>query len=171
MQHADGLQIGVFDTFGRADAAVADLLEAGVAHERISVVCREDAPTVDPDVEQIEPAGSHAVPAAITGGTIGTILGGLMGAVGVAATGGTGLLVAGPLLAGAAGMGVVGSFIGAMSSRGLEPDIADYYDQALARGQTLVAVEPPQSDASPTQATVASILFGSGAKTFDLRTP
>jgi hypothetical protein len=44
-------------------------------------------------------------------------------------------------LLGAAGGGVVGGFIGAMSTRGFEPEIADFYDQALRRGSILVSVE------------------------------
>ena len=165
------LRIGIFESFGLADAAVARLIHAGVAKDRISVVCPHDHPEVTSDVEQVDPGGSHAVPAAVAGGTIGSILGGLTAAVGVAATGGTGLLVVGPLFAGAAGLGVVGGFIGAMSARGLEPDIADFYDQALWKGQVLVSVEPPRPGEEPSQGEVECLLAYAGGKTMDLHVP
>ena len=165
------LRVGIFESFRLADDAVSRLIAAGVAKDRISVVCPENHPEVSSDVEQVEPAGSHAVPAAVAGGTIGSILGGLTAAVGVAATGGTGLLIVGPLFAGAAGLGVVGGFIGAMSSRGLEPDIADFYDQALWKGQVLVAVEPPRPGEAPSQGEVECLLAYAGGKTLDLRVP
>lgn len=47
----------------------------------------------------------------------------------------------GPLLAAATGGGLAGGFVGAMMTRGFEPEIANFYDQALSKGQYLVAVE------------------------------
>jgi uncharacterized protein YcfJ len=67
------------------------------------------------------------------GGAIGLMLGGLV------ALAGTGLLVAGPLLAGIGA--IAGGFVGAMLTRGMEPEASNFYDQALKRGDILVAVE------------------------------
>lgn len=59
----------------------------------------------------------------------------LTAAVGLAATGGLGLVVVGPLLGAAAVSGVSGGSIGAMLTRGFESEIAEDYDQAMRKGQ------------------------------------
>jgi len=132
------IQVGVFPDYAAAEDAVTALLVAGVPREAISVVCPSCAtptPALD-SVEHVEPAGTHA-PGAAVGGSIGGVLGGLTAAVGVVASGGTGLLVVGPLLAGS----VIGAFVGAMTTRGFEHEIAHHYDRALERGEVLVAVD------------------------------
>lgn len=134
------VRVAVFRRIEQVDAVVHDLVEAGIAKDEISVIC----PTCSK--ERFEPyrtdaAGSHTAEAAAAGGAIGALLGGLTAAVGVAATGGVGLLVAGPIFAGLAGGGVAGGFIGAMTTRGMEHEIADFYDQHLQKGRILVAVD------------------------------
>ena len=60
--------------------------------------------------------------------------------IGVAiATGSVVLWVAGPAVAGA--LGVAGGLVGAMSTRGVEKEIANYYQQAVLAGSILVAAE------------------------------
>jgi hypothetical protein len=135
------VRVGVFRDLELADAAVDRLIAAGIPKDSISVICPSCSPEHYDDVNEVEPAGARTPKAAAAGGAIGTVLGGLTAAAGIAATGGLGLLAAGPLLLGAAGGGVVGGFIGAMSTRGFEPEIADFYDQALRRGSILVSVE------------------------------
>ena len=39
------------------------------------------------------------------------------------------------------GGGVVGGLVGAMMTRGVEKELANYYDQAVSRGKILVAAE------------------------------
>lgn len=143
MTNALPIRAGIFESEPAADRAVAGLLEAGFAKERISVVSARPFPhhVEHDDVVNVAPAGSHTGTAVAIGGTIGTVLGGLVALVGVAATGGMGLMIVGPLLAAATTGGVTGGFIGAMMTRGLEPEIANFYDQALSKGQYLVAVE------------------------------
>jgi hypothetical protein len=137
------IRAGIFETEPAADRAVAGLIAAGFSKEKISVVSSRpvEQPVEHEDVVTVEPSGSHTGGAVVLGGSIGTVLGGLATVVGVAATGGIGLVVVGPLLAAAAAGGVAGGFVGAMMSRGFEPEIADFYDQALSKGQYLVAVE------------------------------
>src|SRR4029079_10492339 len=110
---------------------------AGFQKEQITVICSDDTKErYFREFEHQEPAGSHTTAAAATGGAIGaTIGGGAAGAVGVA-TGGLPLLVAGGvgLMAGA----VWGGFLGAMMTRGLEKEAANYYDQAVQGGKLLV---------------------------------
>jgi hypothetical protein len=160
---------GIFETVAAADAAVRALHEEGFAEHEIAVVSPEwmrEHFAAEADV--VEPAGAHTPEAVATGGTIGALLGGLTAIAGLVATGGAGLLVAGGMLGGAAAGGVAGGFIGAMTTRGLEPEIADYYDQALRRGKILVAVEPKGPDHSRRLRVAERIFEGLGARTIEL---
>ena len=57
-------------------------------------------------------------------------------------TGGLGLLVFGPMFLSSACAGaLVGGLVGAMTTRGIEKEIANYYDQAVVQGKILVAAE------------------------------
>jgi outer membrane lipoprotein SlyB len=157
------IRAGVFEDEPAADRAVTGLLTAGFHKDRISVVTSRSFPDhpAHGDVESVDPAGSHTRGAVAFGGAIGSVLGGLTAAAGVVATGGVGLLIVGPLIVGAATGGVAGGFVGAMMSRGFEPEIADYYDQALQNGQFLVAVEA--SDEGPPLDTADAVFESSGA--------
>lgn len=163
------IQIGIFDRIDRADAALQRLIDAGVAKDRISVVRATDAPHSGCAVDEVEPGTGRVVPAAVIGGAIGSVIGGLTAAVGVVASGGTGLLIAGPLLGGAAGMGLAGSFVGVMAQRGVKPELTDFYDQALRDGQLLVAVEPSDDSAQPSAYTIDRLLEQAGAATNELQ--
>jgi hypothetical protein len=90
-------------------------------------------------------------------------LGGLFALTGLVATGGVGLAVAGAML----GAGVTGSFIGAMLTRGVEKEAADFYDQQLRRGQILVVVD--RHGVSPSLDDADRIMREAGAVPFSLR--
>lgn len=143
MNHPPSIRAGVFGNEPAADRAVVALLAAGFPHSVISVV--SSRPSVHhsehADAEAVEPSGSHTGGGVAIGGAIGSVLGGLAAIASVAGTGGLGLFVVGPLVAASAAGGVAGGFVGAMMTRGFEPGIADFYDQALSEGQYLVAVE------------------------------
>ncbi len=129
---------GVFDDVESADRAVARLLELGFVPKQISVVCSDDAKRHHfAGLLEEEPSGGHTAEAAAAGGAIGLSLGGLAALTGIVATGGVGLAAAGAML----GAGLTGSFIGAMLTRGVEKEAADFYDQELRRGQILIVVE------------------------------
>lgn len=161
------VRVGVFRDLALADTAVDRLIAAGVPKDSISVICPSCSPEHYDDVKEVEPAGARTPKAAAAGGAIGGVLGGLTAAVGIAATGGIGLLAVGPLLLGAAGGSVIGGFIGAMTTRGFEPEIADFYDQAVRRGSILVSVESEhEGDARLAQA--ERILESVGAEPMSL---
>lgn len=160
------VEVGVFQSLNAADAAVAELVEAGFPKASITVICPTCSVQHFEGTHQQEPAGSHTPKAIATGGAIGVLLGGLTAAA-ITATGGLALLVVGPLLGGAAAGGVVGSLIGAMMTRGLEPEVADFYDQALQKGQILVAVEAP--DGSALEQTALAIFERRGSEAVQLR--
>ena len=157
------LQVGIFDRFDRADAAVQQLVDSGVDRERISVVCSSELPELsvgDQGIERVEgSAPERRLPAIVTGGAVGTLLGGLTAAATLAGTGGVALMFAGPLLGGTSA-GIAGGLVGAMASRGLEADVADFYDQAVQDGSILVAVDAPaaDSDGQPSQEHAAGVL-------------
>jgi hypothetical protein len=164
------VRVGVFARVAQADRAVAELLEAGFRRDQISVICPKCGPGQFPDLEHVDPAGGHAAKAAAGGSAIGAVLGGLATIAGLTATGGLGLLAAGPLLAGMGGGAVAGGFIGAMLTRGLEPEVADFYDQALQRGRILVAVEPePGPDEERRLAEAERAFEAAGAEPIPLR--
>jgi len=166
MNDEKAIHIGVFRSVDAADAAVAGLIEAGFPRESITVVAPKQIEEHFEGTHQEKPAGARTAGAIAVGGTIGVLLGGLTAAV-VVASGGTALLVAGPLLGGTAAAGIVGSFIGAMSTRGFEHEVADYYDQALRRGAILVSVESADGGAGANKA--KAIFARSGAEPVDLR--
>ena len=136
-------RVGVFRSVAAAHTAVELLLDAGFRREDITVIHPSSQPDVHPVVDETKPTGEDT-PAAVAGGSaIGALLGGAAALVGVAATGGVGLVIIGPFLGAAAAGGVAGGFIGAMLARGVKPDLADYYDLALRRGSILVAIDHP----------------------------
>jgi hypothetical protein len=124
--------------------AVAGLLSAGFSREQITVVCSDEKQEREfRAFEHQQPAGSHTPAAMATGGSLGAAIGGVaagaaVGAAGIA-TGGLPLLIAGG--AGLMTGGVLGSFLGAMMTRGVEKEAANFYDQAVTEGKLLVTVE------------------------------
>lgn len=147
------VRAGVFATVQGADQAVAGLLAAGFTREQISVICDNKFKEQHFREFQHPPLPEESLgPAVSVGGGVGTAIGGLAG-LGVAATG-IGLFVVGPILITGA---IVGGFIGAMTSRGVTRQTADFYDQALTKGKILVAVQA--SEEHPGQLTKAERVF------------
>ena len=157
------IRAGVFATMAAADRAVESLLGAGFPKDAISVVCSADAELDVEGVRRVDEAGAHTKEAAAAGGSVGAVLGGLVTAGGAVASGGTGLLLVGPLLGGFLAGGVAGGFVGAMSTRGLEPEIADYYDQSIRDGKVLVAVDLASEEDEPSARTAERVLREAGA--------
>jgi len=147
------------------------LLEAGFTCEQVTVICSDK--TVERHFaafEHQDPAGAHTPAAVATGGVIGAVLGGLTVALGAAATGGVAIIAT----AGAAAWtgGVVGGLVGAMMTRGVERELANYYDQAVTAGRILVAADAlPDAPADKQQRQLAraeAILHEAGAEPLPL---
>jgi len=148
-------RVGVFRDHAGAHKAVELLLVAGFRREGITVIHPSDQPVVHPTVDETKPTGEDT-PAAVAGGSaLGALLGGAAALVGIAATGGVGLVVIGPFLGAATAGAVAGGFVGAVVARGVKPDLADYYDAALRRGSILVAID----DADPAMLAAAERAF------------
>jgi len=154
------VRAGVFSTVEATEEAVRRLLAAGFLKEQITVICSDDTKErYFREFEHQEPAGVNTPAALATGSAIGaTVAGAATGAIGVA-TGGLPFLVA-------AGIGIMagavwGGFLGAMMTRGLEKEAANFYDQEVQRGKLLVTVE--SQDASRL-AQAEKILAAAGAE-------
>ena len=155
------IRAGVFTNEDDALRAVRDLLGAGFTVEEVTVICSDK--NVERRFEQFhhqDRAGEHTPEAAMTGGLMGATLGGLT-AIGLVASGGTALLAAGGF---AIFGGVAGSLIGAFVTRGLEKELADYYDQAVVQGSILVAAERKDDASGASLSEAARILEANGAQ-------
>jgi len=161
------IRAGVFSTVEDTKEAVSRLLAAGFTPQHITVVCSDDTKErYFREFEHQEKAGSNTPAATATGGAIGATLGSVAaGAMGIA-IGGVPLIVAGGigLMAGA----IWGGFIGAMLTRGIEKEAANYYDQAVQDGKLLVTVEATDGSASPNVAIAEAILSAADAEPIPL---
>ena len=157
------LRVGVYTHLNDAERAVQGLLQAGFTKDHITVICSEDWKAAHfREFHHEDPAGAHTPAAAAIGGAVGAALGGLTAVVGTVATGGVGLLASGGAAAWAGG--IVGGLIGAMMTRGVEKQLADYYDQAVVRGKILVAAEDRSAHAPQRLAEASRILEEAGAE-------
>jgi hypothetical protein len=161
------IRVGVFSTIEEADRAVRRLLDAGYTKEQITVISSDrKKEEFFREFEHQEPSGTYTLSAVSTGGAIGAALGGLATLAGVAATGGVGLLAAGGVAAWAGG--IVGGLIGAMMTRGVEKELANYYDQAVVQGKLLVAAEIDHQHPGPPLECAEKILRELGAEAVSL---
>jgi hypothetical protein len=162
-------EAGVFDTVADARQAVHGLLEAGFTPEHITVVCSDKIKEqYFREFEHQKSAGSNTAKAAVAGGTIGAALGGLSAIAATPAVGAMALWAAGPI-AGLAGAGaVLGSLVGAMMTRGVEKELADYYQQAVLEGRILVAAEHDGPHHRQRLTDAANVLAEAGAKPLSL---
>ena len=158
---------GIFSTIPAAENVVKQLLAAGFGSQQISVICSNDV--VERHFAAFhheDSAGEHTPAMAATGGAIGATLAGLSVLGASIATGGAALIVAGGLAL--VGGGVAGGLVGAMMTRGVEKEIADFYDQAVQKGKILVAVEIEEGETQKVAAADRIIAEG-GAEPLALR--
>lgn len=139
---------GLFPTAADASSAVQALTSIGVSQENISLVAsdRIDASAFGVDTHTKLPEG--AAIGAGTGGAIGALVAGFT-LVGGLATGGAGLLVAGPLVAALAGAGAgaaTGAGVGALIGLAIPEHEVKHYENALEHGAVLVGVQLDPDD-------------------------
>src|SRR5438552_2115528 len=129
------LRVGVFSTLDHAKHAVNRLLAAGFTKEQITVICSDETrQRAFREFEHQDPAGSHTPANAGAGAAVGATLGGLTTLVGGLALGNGAVAFAMGGL-GAWFGGIVGGLVGAMMTRGIEKELANYYDQAVVEGK------------------------------------
>ncbi|HEX4130652.1 MAG TPA: hypothetical protein VHZ24_11470 [Pirellulales bacterium] len=158
------IRVGVFLTAAAADHAIDELLRAGFTVEEITVLCSAESPEHEHfrSFEHQEPAGTYAPAAIAAGGALGAALGGLTVVAGAALTGGVALLASGGIAAWAGA--IVGGLVGAMMTRGVEKELANYYNQAVVQGKILVAAEPHGPNAAQRLARAEQIITEAGAE-------
>lgn len=132
------IRAGVFSRVDGAACAVRMLLHEGFPKEHITVICSDETRekhfgSLGHAKQGITEADKSVI---LQSGFIGGLLGGVLSLTGVAVTGGLGILAVGPIVAG----GVAGTLFGLFVGRGVEDEIARFYEQGVARGSILVAV-------------------------------
>jgi hypothetical protein len=156
-------EVGIFATVDEAEAVVRHLFDAGFATEQITVICSdENKERYFRPFEHQEPAGTFAPQAVLAGGAIGALLGGIPVIGAAVVTGSIVLWVAGPAIASA--LGVAGGLVGAMSTRGVEKEIANFYQQAVLDGLILVAVEAKGADRKERLEQAAKVFAAAGTR-------
>jgi hypothetical protein len=161
-------EAGVFDTVEGAARAVEGLMGAGFSKEQITVMCSDATKErYFRAFEHQEPAGTYSATATVAGSAIGAIAAGLTIIASAVATGGVTLLAAGPITAAAGG--VAGGFIGAMMTRGVEKELANFYQQAVVEGRILVAAEDEGPNAYQRLTRAAKVLADAGARPVALK--
>jgi hypothetical protein len=135
---AKPIQTAVFDSVPEAMDVVLQLRAAGFTAKEISVLS-SDPEKLEPFHRYIHerPAGEHTEEALSTAGTLGLGLASAVIATALVTTGGAPLFVIGAFT----GLGMVGTFVAAMLTRGTEKELADFYDQSMTHGKLLVAIE------------------------------
>jgi hypothetical protein len=165
------IRAGVFSTLRAAHAAVDHLLATGFSRNQVTVICSDETKERQfREFEHQQPAGANTPAAAAAGSAAGAAVGGL--AAGAAAVGAAGVAAGGlPLVAVAAGLltgGMLGGFLGAMMTRGVEKEAANFYDQAVIAGKLLVTVEAHGDNAAAELARAERILAEAGAEPLPL---
>jgi len=144
--------VGLFDDVNEAHTVVQELIDAGVDHNKISIVAND----AKGEYKQYKADGSSAAEGAGAGAVGGGVLGGVLGllvGVGALAIPGIGpVLAAGPLAAalGAAGASTLvgagvgaatGGLIGGLIGLGIPEEDANMYAEGVRRGGTLVTAQ------------------------------
>jgi hypothetical protein len=160
------IRAGVFESATDAKQAAERLLSAGFTPDHVIVVCSDHSKdALFQEFSHQQPAGTFAPQGALIGSTAGVVIGSLSVLASAVATGSLALWMAGPISALAGG--AAGGLIGLMTTRGVERELANYYQQAVLDGDILVAVD--QQDAGEARLEqAAQILSASGAKPLSL---
>ena len=145
--------VALYDRYESANQAVMDIIQAGAAREKISLLANSlngDHPslTTNPSYAREElDTKDQAQPAVVTGAEFGIGVGGIFGVLlgtGAIVIPGIGPLIAAGALAtiaaGAATGGVVGGAIGLLTGQGISNADSHLYAEGIKRGGTLVTV-------------------------------
>jgi uncharacterized protein (TIGR02271 family) len=135
--------VGVFHDRDDAREAIEALKDDGFAADSISIL----SPDKDETREMAEDTGAHAGSGAATGLVAGGVVGGLAGwlvGIGALAIPGVGPLIAAGAFATALGGAAIGAGVGAIAGAlvgmGVPKEEADYYEDEVRSGRTLVTV-------------------------------
>lgn len=138
----------IFESNNNAAGSLESLVAKGFDSGDISLIASEDFDHETFGVETHSKLAEGAAIGAGTGGAIGAVIAGLT-AVGTIATGGAGLLVAGPIVAALAGAGAGaagGSVLGGLIGSGIPEHEVKHYEDAIKKGHVMVGVNCKDSD-------------------------
>jgi len=135
--------VGVFATPQQAEGALADLREASVAPEQVSVLAKDTqvaTEITDPEERVVAAGATGAIAGSVLGGMLGLLVGAAAFAVpGVGPVIGTGLLLS--TLAGA-GLGAASAgLIAALTELGVPEEEAAGYQTQVGQGGILLTVQ------------------------------
>jgi hypothetical protein len=134
---------GLFENSSKASAAIHRLEAIGVKQDDISVIANDSYSKDDFAVDEGTKAAEGGVVGAASTGILAAVVTGFT-AVGAVATGGAGLLVAGPLVAAFAAGGVgaaVGGSLGAVIGAFIPEHEVKFYENAIEKGSVLIGVQ------------------------------
>lgn len=134
---------GLFESPTQARIAVEEVERLGVSQNDISVVANGTYNKDDFAVEESNKAAEGAIVGAATTGVIAALAASLT-AVGTVATGGAGLLVAGPVVAALAAGGAgaaAGATVGAIVGAFIPEHEIKFYEDAIEKGSVLIGVK------------------------------
>lgn len=157
------LVTGVYENSAAAHTAVSRLEAAGFPSGDISILTSESTGRKAFAVNTGSKVGEGAAIGAGVGGAILALAAGLS-AVGVVASGGLGLLAAGPIVAALAGAGAgaaAGGLVGGLIGLGVPEHEAKYYEDVISKGGVLVGVKAE----GDRRAVARTVLEETGAKT------
>lgn len=162
------IRAGVFHKIEEAEQAVRELKEHGFTDDQITVVCSDRATESHfRQYEHQEPAGFYSRSAVAGGAVIGFVLGAMLSAVIVLVTEADVFLLGLTMLCGLTGA-LFGGFLGEMLTRGLERELANFYDQEVQRGDILVAAEDHGDGAAAHLDEARLVLEQTGARSLEL---
>lgn len=132
----------LYETPKQAATAIRTLEDSGIASDDISLLIGDSFDRDAFDVETHTKLSEGLAAGAVAGGAIGALIAGLT-AVGTIATGGAGLLVAGPVVAAFAGAGAGatgGGLLGGLIGAAIPEHEVKHYEDALSKGSVMVGV-------------------------------
>ncbi len=140
---------GLFNNSEKAAAAIYSLEVRGIDPDNISLIANEGFDKNSFAVRTHSKLPEGVALGATAGGAITALVAGLTAVGTIAATGGLGLLAAGPLVSALAGAGagaIGGSIIGGAIGAAIPEHEVKHYEDALKKGAVLVGVTYENSD-------------------------
>ncbi len=146
---------GIFENRSDAERAVEDLKAAGFDQSRIGLVTQDKQANKD----MAEEHGTRSTEGAVAGGLIGGTAGALLAATGALIIPGVGPFLSAGILATSLVGGAAGWLVGGLAGLGIPKEEAQYYEERVHSGATLVTVDAAGRDAEARQ-----ILLRDGAE-------
>lgn len=142
--------IATYESSVDADRCIARLYEEGFTRNDISMLVSDDASKRHLAVEQRTKAAEGMAGGAAAGGMLGALAAGLTAVAGIVIPG-AGVLLAGPIVAalvGAGAGGAIGGLVGGLVGLGFNENEAKLVEDAVRRGNVVVAVTDESGDRS-----------------------